>query len=867
MNHQDLERKIRENLGNLASNFDLRLQPDPFRGWRLSIVAEAFSDLTSSERREIALTDLDSEYFAAAEFLTPAEREWAGALITNSDLSNLPLWGEVFTRTTANLAKPIIFASDLDSDLEKPIKVTFYSVRGGVGRSTALTYSARILADKGYRVVCVDLDLEAPGLASLFGVEESVQQDVGVVSLLMAIDRGEEPDASNHLIKIKESDELYLLPAGKVSADYARSLQFISPAAWYTEERNPLKILVDLISNKLPFKPDVILFDSRTGISEISAPLLFDICDLAILVFFPHPQVKLAMKEITRALLAAKISRIDGGPELTPEPRFLASPVPTSRSPEVAKKYKARASEWVADWLASTPLSEGATETIVDSIATVGYREYTATSDTSASNTEVWEDYEQVADWVERFLPTQAEKKPVEIRSDKEQILAELNFESGLAEQQANFLDTFVEVGSTKRALDPRVPIVLGRKGVGKTALFRRLLEKKDIKTIPITAPSPLSQGRPWILSPESFQAVEESLAKTKLEWRSFWKLLIIIACNYSEDDLPRTSKVGSLSLPLSMISNSALLNILDNVLALPRAGLLINEAFDNLENSTVLPFLLLFDGLDTGFGSALNDRLRRTKAIQGLAELALSRTGDQMIRFKIVLREDIWRGLQFENKSHFYGRSVMLEWKDQTSYYKVVLKQALRSQAFTALVLRTIPTLNTDAINDWSEREATSVWNVLVGERMKGGNTAKTANWVWNRLADANNDHSPRYLLQLFREVLEFERSEQKKSAFERTTLRPRGLSVCLPTVSALALDALAKEEFPELTLLLTKLKDVGKTPFDGEELRDFQDPLVLAREVGLIGVYEGTEEKVERYRVPEIYRYALGMTRKGQA
>src|ERR1700754_3624603 len=42
--------------------------------------------------------------------------------------------------------------------------VTFYSFKGGVGRSMALANVAEILASRGYRVIACDWDLEAPGL-------------------------------------------------------------------------------------------------------------------------------------------------------------------------------------------------------------------------------------------------------------------------------------------------------------------------------------------------------------------------------------------------------------------------------------------------------------------------------------------------------------------------------------------------------------------------------------------------------------------------------------------------------------------------------------------------------------------------------
>src|ERR1039458_3724505 len=45
--------------------------------------------------------------------------------------------------------------------------VTFYSFKGGVGRSMALINTAGILAGRGFRVLVIDLDLEAPGLSYL----------------------------------------------------------------------------------------------------------------------------------------------------------------------------------------------------------------------------------------------------------------------------------------------------------------------------------------------------------------------------------------------------------------------------------------------------------------------------------------------------------------------------------------------------------------------------------------------------------------------------------------------------------------------------------------------------------------------------
>ena len=49
----------------------------------------------------------------------------------------------------------------------EPAIVLFYSFKGGVGRSTALAATALHLASNGDRVVVLDADLDAPGVASM----------------------------------------------------------------------------------------------------------------------------------------------------------------------------------------------------------------------------------------------------------------------------------------------------------------------------------------------------------------------------------------------------------------------------------------------------------------------------------------------------------------------------------------------------------------------------------------------------------------------------------------------------------------------------------------------------------------------------
>jgi hypothetical protein len=312
-------------------------------------------------------------------------------------------------------------------------------------------------------------------------------------------------------------------------------------------------------------------------------------------------------------------------------------------------------------------------------------------------------------------------------------------------------------------------------------------------------------------------------------------------------------------------ISEQAVVNAIGGLVSQADAGLSIDAWLSSLDHASKAETRLLFDGLDTGFGNSRDERGRRQRALEGLFSFLLDRSPHlDSLRFKVLLREDIWRNLNFENKSHLFGRSIRLEWTEQAEYLKTVLKQALLSHRFKALAQSA--GLASPDVSDWTEEEVFRGWNLLVGERMKGGKTAFTRNWVWNRLTDGKGDRSPRSLLQLFRKARDWEMQEAARSPYDRSLIRPRALTESLPEVSAEALGAL-REEFIELNSLVSKLREIGRSPLNADELSEFKEIEPFALEVGLLEVYEGTESEALRFRVPDIYRLALGMTRKGQA
>jgi MinD-like ATPase involved in chromosome partitioning or flagellar assembly len=890
-----LKRKIEDNLQSAKiAGSQVNVCEDLHGGWRVAVISDALGDYSDSRRRELVLVGIDDPL--SWLFLgTKAELAVAGYADDglNVDQPFRPLWPQSLQASTAHTthSSAVVLPSSLDTDISLPLTVTFYSLRGGVGRSTALAHTALILAAQGKKVVCLDMDLEAPGLAALFGLEEQVRfQGHGVASLLLALDMGEKPVVADHLVPVDQMGNLFLLPAGRIGPIYADTLSILDPGAWYREDDNPLRALLNMIRTGLPFTPDAILIDSRTGLTAMSAPLLFEQADLAIVVFFPHPQTlhgtTMLVNGLRHAVTYRDVARNSDGNayRLRPESRFIASPLPAGESGE---RYRLRAADWVAQWLqeerSGTDDPEAApydqvAGTVDEVLHGIAYSEALASMDSISWDQDASRHFKPVAEWVLRFLPTEEEGQNLGfVQQARQAVLEELSFSTDTAERQdAVFFErSFLTTKTIRKALKPGTPLVIGRKGTGKTALFRYMLEIEgalgtDVLPCVVHAPEGLNSP-PWQVRSDGFRYVRDTLhGRNGFGWKHFWLAYIFVALAAKHP--PKTVREEFLSVwgnPLHdqwdflKVLEEACCKGVFSPMDMERHLRSIDEDWKETHG------VLLFDGLDTGFGNEPRDRETREHALVGLFSV-LTEWENRLegLSFKVMLREDIWRSLLFENKSHLFGRTAVLKWSDQAQFLKVILKQAVLSSQFqtTLAAMSAGSSGESEASPDvWSDARTFEAWNVLVGERMSGGKTAFTRNWVWSRLGDGNGDHSPRNLSILFELALEWEREEQQRTPYHRSIIRPRALMEQLPEVSRRALDALL-EEFPELIPLKEVLSQVNRTPFGPEEISTVAPNLIdLGREVGLLIIHEGLDGAVVRYTVPEVYRWGLGMGRKG--
>ena len=179
---------------------------------------------------------------------------------------------------------------------------TFYSFKGGVGRSMALANVAELLYLAGLKVLMIDWDLEAPGLERFFDVDANkVLDHPGLLDLLLfskqkietkKLDENDESlivDIKKYVIDLYPQNisegKLWMISAGKRSGDhfqkYASDVINFNWKDFYAVKRG---LFYEWLIIKLREFADVVLIDSRTGINEMNGPCTYQIADVVVML-------------------------------------------------------------------------------------------------------------------------------------------------------------------------------------------------------------------------------------------------------------------------------------------------------------------------------------------------------------------------------------------------------------------------------------------------------------------------------------------------------------------------------------------------------------------------------------------------------
>lgn len=163
--------------------------------------------------------------------------------------------------------------------------VTFYSYKGGVGRTLSLGNVAWEAARNGKKVVIIDFDLEAPGISSIIPFQETIKRHFankkkkgGLFEFILEFQQTQKiPSLASHYStepiiekEFKEGGSLRIIPAGREDVAYKEKLQAFNWARFYDEENGKyfLNDLRPMIISEFDH-PDLVLIDSRTGLTDI----------------------------------------------------------------------------------------------------------------------------------------------------------------------------------------------------------------------------------------------------------------------------------------------------------------------------------------------------------------------------------------------------------------------------------------------------------------------------------------------------------------------------------------------------------------------------------------------------------------------
>jgi len=210
---------------------------------------------------------------------------------------------------------------------------TFYSYKGGVGRTMALVNIAELFYRAGLKVLMVDWDIEAPGLERFFPSKtREILGHPGLMDMLEEYKRraaqpvGKESQVqapllplegiANYLVDIYPQDRrhgtLWLLPAGKRDGEhFSRYAHLIRTFDWLDFYKNwEGELFFEWLRQEGEKLADVVLIDSRTGVTEIGGICTYQLADVVVMFCAPHRQSLEGTLEMVRNFMDPRVKQL-----------------------------------------------------------------------------------------------------------------------------------------------------------------------------------------------------------------------------------------------------------------------------------------------------------------------------------------------------------------------------------------------------------------------------------------------------------------------------------------------------------------------------------------------------------------------------
>lgn len=253
---------------------------------------QALRDARTALQTSAADIFFEPEGFVYSEELFDAESLWAS--------TDKVLWdalGELHVYWIERQAKEKIWIqSPPEAVAPHPLRLVFFGIKGGVGRSSALLATAHYLLSQGKKVLVIDADFESPGISATL-LAEDLRPDYGLLDWF-ALD-ALRPDLASALIQdghiyersgldqhAQNDGTVWVAPSfGRKTQDYVGKLgRLYQDVANQGYIERFTKVLTSL---ETQLHPDVVLLDSRAGVDDTAAVTLTQL-DAHGLLFATH---------------------------------------------------------------------------------------------------------------------------------------------------------------------------------------------------------------------------------------------------------------------------------------------------------------------------------------------------------------------------------------------------------------------------------------------------------------------------------------------------------------------------------------------------------------------------------------------------
>lgn len=776
--------------------------------------------------------------------------------------------------------------------------ICFYSYKGGVGRTTTMVMSAIEMAKRGKKIVMIDFDLEAPGVSSIFpneGISQYGLLDYLIESSVyeneLQIDEYMYP-VSDYCHVNQAGGEIYVIPAyGKVvdnDADLYRKclMRFNLDMPTYMESSTPIDGLLQKVDAFI--KPDYIFIDTRSGLHQIGGITLSRYSDIAVLFFYGSQQNVEGMK------MVLPILKSNGTPFV-----LINSKVPANDEVAAIERRIYLEGAYNALGMCDEQYHEG--NILIDDESGEHYPKEVSYNDALEVVAGVeqfrkaYEDqkksYREIVNVLEEAFSEELEERDVpDIHSVRQDSIVNAfseimnGLETAAAEEEfstaQSLCSNFYPLKGYTFIFDTRKFLVLGQKGVGKTALFSALKNNNYAKALAkyLQVGTGQYEHTKWIVGTSQetdFTDIFRCL-KSEEQVSAFLLYEAIDVLIKSDTDLNKLAEESRVCWLFSKEIDIELCGKLTEEVAFDLAQLLKKMNQQLQEKNVVVT--IIYDALDRIVQSK-----ERSRLVSTLIDMWYRYEGTlQNIRSKIFLRQDIYdREVVVADKVKLKNYSVVLGWEYDQLFAMVWKRVINRSDEvknfFKEIAPRTLQEYDgLGSIPILGEDENRNLLAALIGATMGGTKKASTYKWFRNRLADTQGIIVPRSMLDIFAKAAFKELELRRTTSFiaSKSIIRPRCFEDSLELVSKSRVYDL-KEEYKEYLNFLNSLKDtVQRSPVEEDllcsalekaGLNNPKEEITNLISIGILRPYQRRLSDQIRYHFPDVYLKGLGLQRAG--